>query len=130
MSESRHEQEARVFGRYLLRSEAGANAVALYCRAMERRPVSGSERDEKIIRYALRHPRTVGLLDAALAFPARRSALREKLLVMTAILETQPEHAELFLPRRHLSGYWIIAGLRLAGAAFRLLAGKIVLGFI
>jgi hypothetical protein len=49
---------------------------------------------------------------------------------MTAILETQPEYADLFLPQEQTTGHGIIVGLRLCAAAFRLVCGKIILYFI
>jgi hypothetical protein len=130
MSNYALEDEARVFGRYLLGSEPTQAAVQLYCRAICKRAVDCSRRDDKIIRFALCNPSLLSFIDGALAFSKERSVLREKLLIMTAILETQPEHADLFLPQEQTTGHGIIVGLRLCAAAFRLVCGKIVLCFI
>jgi hypothetical protein len=124
------EDEARVFGRYLLRREPSVTAAQLYCSAMRRCPVDCNSRDEKIIRFVMRNRRLLPLIDGALAFSKKRSALRTKLLIMTAILETQPEYTELFLPQQRAAGYWIIVGFRLCAAAFRLVCGKIILAFL
>ncbi len=130
MSNDSPEDEARVFGRYLLRREPSATAVRLYCSAMRQRPVDCSSRDATIIRLVMGNRSLLPLIDGALAFSNKRSVLREKLLIMTAILETQPEYAYLFLPQQRAAGYWIIVGLRLCAAAFRLVCGKIILCFI
>ncbi|TND07661.1 MAG: hypothetical protein FD123_2980 [Bacteroidetes bacterium] len=130
MSSSPFEKEAAVFGRYLLRDEPNAQSVQLYVSAMQIRPVNCTMRDEKIIRFALQNSGCLAMIDGALAFSKRPSALREKMLVMTAILETQPAYANLFLPQQRAAGYRILMGFRLCGAAFRLLAGKMLLVFI
>ena len=130
MSNDTSEAEARAFGRYLLRREPSATAVQLYCSAIRQRRLNCSTRDEKIIRSVMRHRRLLPLIDGALAFSNKGSALREKLLLMSAILETQPEYADLFSPKQRAAGYWIIVGLRLCAAAFRLVCGRILLCFI
>lgn len=124
------QDEARAFGRYLLGHDPSAAAVALYVEASHKRPFTIHPGDADLIRLGVESPWMLGALDGALAFPPKRSALRDKLLLMTAILETQPEHADLFLPQARPRGYWLVVGLQLAGAAGRLLYGKIVLALL
>src|SRR5262249_59605941 len=50
--------------------------------------------------WALRHPSCIPYLDAAAGLVhRRRSALRARLYLLTALLETEPLHADRFLPR-------------------------------
>jgi hypothetical protein len=119
--------EALVFGRYLGGSVPDERAVTLYMKAMELRPVHLSARDAKIIRFVLRHRWALGFADSALAFNEPRSALRQKLLVMTAILETRPALADLFLPRERSFLYWFAAGWIGCRAVMKMIAGQILL---
>jgi hypothetical protein len=119
--------EAVVFGRYLGGSVPDERAVALYVKAMELRPVHRSARDDEIIRFVLRHPWALGLADSALAVSEPRSALRQKLLMMTAILETRPALADLFLPRERSVFYPVAVGWIGCRAVVKMIAGKILL---
>jgi hypothetical protein len=55
--------------------------------------------DAALLGFARRRPWSVPFLDAAAGILRPASALRSRLLVMAAILETSPAHAEDFLPR-------------------------------
>ena len=83
---------------YLLDGEPTADLVARY-RAAVRLKLSGTDPDDAEWRWARRHPRALPFLDAAAALVRPRSSLRERVYLMTAILETAPAHAEQFLPR-------------------------------
>jgi hypothetical protein len=96
----RMEEEARVFARYLVRTAPPAGAVERYADAVARLfPEPDAARDRALLAFVRRHPWSVGCLDAATALVARDSRLRQRLLVMAAVLETTPEGAEEFLPR-------------------------------
>lgn len=130
MPQSPFEAEASVLGRYLLGEQPGETIVRLYVHAMETRSFESNARDEKRLRFALRNPWILGITDSALAFSQPKCLLRKKLLVLTAIIETQPQYASRFLPRERPGGYWIVIGLRLSWAVCKLVAGKIVLAFV
>src|SRR5882672_1623057 len=104
------EQEARIFGRYLLNAEPDALCVTRYVQAMQKRPANGDAQDEKLLSLALRRPWTLGLTDGALALFKPKSALRQRLLTMTAVLETRPCYAGLFLPQER-SFFYLFAAL-------------------
>jgi hypothetical protein len=105
------EEEAAIFARYLVRGVAPADVVARYRDAVMRLfPDPETHRDRALLAFVRRHPWSVGCLDAAAALVARDSRLRQRLLVMAALLETTPEGAGEFLPREP----------GLAGLAFRL----------
>jgi len=125
-----HKDEALAFGRYLLRREPDALSVSLYEEAMQKRPPEISARDEKLIRFAVKKRWAIGLLDSALAFARPQPALRKKLLVMSAILETRPAYSDLFLPKERSFFYLFYIGLVGCRAVCKAIAGKILLAFI
>ena len=90
--------EGGCFGRYVLGRVPDPVAIELYERAIQMRPDRPGPDDERLLRLVLKHPAWLGCIDGALALTRPRSALRQRLLVMTAILESRPAHAALFLP--------------------------------
>ena len=123
-------KEAEIFGRYLLGGKnPNAKSISLYNSAMNLRPANAIGRDEKILKFILKNPRSIGMIDGALAFSKKKSIVRRKILFMSAILETQPEYAELFLPQErkwthNIYIFWV--GFR---AVSKAIAGKIILAF-
>lgn len=119
------EGEARLFARTLVGRVPREELVARYveaCRTLF--PAPGSPRDEALLAFARRHPWSVSLLDAACGLLWRNARLRERMLVMAAVLEASPDFAEEFLPRTlgplalfaQLAGVGIVAvGRALAG---------------
>ena len=88
--------EARAFGRYVVGCEIEQRARDLYVRASRELRY---ESHDRVTQFALAHPWSIGALDAALALTKSDAPLRKKLLLMAAILETQPEYCDAFLPR-------------------------------
>jgi NADH dehydrogenase len=106
-------QEGRQLARYLLGVEPAPEILSRY--------VSGSRElwadapDEPEVRWWRRHPRMLPVLDAAAGLLRPQSLLRQKVLLMAAILEATPEHAEFFLcrpPRKP----WVFVVLAAQGA--------------
>ena len=121
--------EARVFSLYLVGRvprDALRNRYAEAVRILM--PASGNARDEAIVAFARTHPWSVSLLDAACGLVRPRARLREKILVMAAVLEASPDFAEEFLPRS--AGRTALLA-RIAGlgclAAVRALGGLLLL---
>jgi len=111
--------EARAFGRYVLGREINDRAVNLYVRASER---LGYDGDDPAVRFSREHRWSIGALDGALALTKRDALLRKKLLLMSAVLETQPEYCDSFLPRDRSPLY---AFSVLIGASFGVLSAGI-----
>jgi len=92
------ELEARVFARYLVGRVPPAEIVDRYRdanRALFTAPAPPTE--AAVVRVVSRHPWSVSLLDAAVGIRRPGSLLRNKILVMAAILEASPTFAEEFL---------------------------------
>jgi len=93
--------EARVFARYLVGHAAGEALAARYAagsRALF--PEPPAPRDAAVLGFVRRHPWSLGLLDAASGLVRPGGPLRNRILLMAAILETTPEFADRFLPRQ------------------------------
>src|SRR5438477_612973 len=92
--------EARLFARYLVGRPPPAELVERYRAAnaaIFTEPVA--REDAALVAFARRHPWSVSLLDAASGLLRPGSLLRNKILLMAAILETSPAFADEFLPR-------------------------------
>src|SRR5207244_2211517 len=121
------EMEAFTFTRYLVGRPPPPELVARYCEAnatLFTTPVAPI--DAALVAFVRRHPWSVGILDAAVGLRRPGSLLRNKILVMTAILETSPAFADEFLtpPVRP-----VVLALRVA-ALGTLAVARTVLGLV
>lgn len=122
-------REAEIFGRYLLGKNPDAESISLYIAAASKAPAP-SPRDEKILRFVLKNRWAVGLADSALAFGHPASALRLRMLTMTAILESRPAYADRYLPKKHSPLFFFAAGWFAFRAVIKMMAGKFILLFV
>lgn len=93
MSESRAalERECRTFTRYLVGRDPSPYVVEKYCEAHATLPAfRGGLFDEQLTRVARWRPLAAFAADAYARFFAPRGALRKKLVLALAILETSP----------------------------------------
>lgn len=95
---SRNTDEANVFGNYVIGEPIDRRSAQIYDAAIKELGYTGGD---AVVEYALKHPGSIGLLDGALALTRPDALLRRKLLVMAAVLETQPKYASSFLPRTY-----------------------------
>lgn len=111
---SANDREFALLTRFLIGSVPPARFRARYesgCRALFGDPAPRSA----ALRLALRHPVLLPLLDAGCALRRREDPLRQRLLLLTAILEASPEYADVFLPRT-LTWPKLLIALPLRGA--------------
>ncbi len=93
--------EARLFGRYLVGREPEPAVIERYAaanQALFTEPLTPD--DAAALAFVQAHPWSVGMLDGASGLLRPGGALRSKILLMAAILETTPDHADEFLPRQ------------------------------
>jgi hypothetical protein len=91
--------EAALFARYLVASAVPGEALAeRYRHGCGVLFPQASDADVRVVALALRRPWLLGPLDAAAALLRPGSLLRRKILLMTALVETTPEHAAAFVP--------------------------------
>lgn len=92
------EGEARIFARYLVGRPPPPELIDRYRAANARLfTAPAPAADRSLVAFVRRHPWSVGLLDAAAGIRRPGSLLRNKILVMAAILETAPAFAGEFL---------------------------------
>ena len=94
------ELEGRLFGRYLVGREPPRELVERY-REANRILLGGTApgSDAAVVAFARRHPWSIPFLDGAAGLVRPGSLLRNKILVMAAVLEASPAFAEEFLSR-------------------------------
>lgn len=110
-------REARVFGRYLIGRDVEGPLVERYVAAS--RTIFRDDLipgDAAVLEFARRHRWSIGYLDAAAGLLRPGGPLRNRILLMAAILETTPEHADEFLPRQ-LGPLALAVRVGVAGAA-------------
>jgi hypothetical protein len=93
--------EARRFGRYLVGRDPEPQVVARYVaasRALFPEPLAAG--DAAVVAFARTHRWATGLLDGAAGLLRPGGPLRNRILLMAAVLETTPQHADEFLPRQ------------------------------
>lgn len=92
--------EAKVLTRYLLGNFPDTRDVELYTRASETLHTPMNKRTEDLWNIAMKHPWVLPYFDSGIRHLESGSAFRQKILIMLAVLETNPRHADFFLYRR------------------------------
>lgn len=118
--------EARAFGRYVIGRDIDERTGDLYVRASNRLRCDG----DAVATFAVDHPWSIGALDAALALRKPDAPLRQKLLLMAAILETQPAYYDAFLPRDRSRHYVAIVAYAIGRSALQALVGLVLLRLV
>ncbi|MGD0711824.1 MAG: hypothetical protein ABR968_11680 [Bacteroidales bacterium] len=124
-----YKKEARLFGKYLIGKNVNDTVCNLYSSAIEKLALTCTGRDRKIEHFILRFPFWIGCVDAALTITGKQSVFRKKIFVMLAILESMPEYAEYFLPKKFPFFYIfkiIAAGIR---SVYRFVIGFVIIKF-
>ncbi len=86
--------------------------------------------DDPVTRFASTRPWSMPALDGALALIDPSALLRKKVLLMAAVLESQPEYCDAFLPRdRPLSDLLSVA-VAVARGVVLAAAGLLLLRFV
>src|SRR5262245_14315091 len=120
-------REGAALARYILGRDAPEQAVARYgegCRHLFAGHVGPA--DAAMLPLVLSQRWSLPCLDAAAGLLLPRSLLRQKLILMLAILETMPELADDFLPRER-PRLGLVLGLVASGAATGL---KTIMGML
>lgn len=120
--------EAIILGKYLLGGETpDNNSVTLFLNAAQHVDLGVPESERTVYLFAMKRPLFLGAIDSALAFGSNDHILRRQLLLMSAILESNPKYAPLFLTQKRSPFYFFVflwVGFR---AICKAVVGKIIL---
>ncbi|HVX58663.1 MAG TPA: hypothetical protein VG964_02910 [Candidatus Saccharimonadales bacterium] len=119
-------RQAEIFCHYLTGRRVTDKAVRDFSEAMARTASTLSSHDEKLVRFAVKHPWSVGYLDGALALVEPEAELRRRLYFMFSILEASPDYHAEFLPQRRSPSYIFIIAVAGVRSVIRALAGMIL----
>jgi hypothetical protein len=101
------EQEADLFGRYILKRLPSDSSKQLYMKAITT-SVLESDKDKKLILFIHGNPWSLGLIDSGLAFIMPYSEIRKRIYIMFSILECNPEYADNFLSKKRNPFYILV----------------------
>jgi hypothetical protein len=124
---SDHQQEAELFGYYLVSRRPDELSVSLYEHAMRKQTISLNEKDRRVLRFVMKHKWSLGLVDAGLCMFHKNSGVRKKMFLMLSILETSPLYSGQFLPERRSPLYALLILWVGTRAVLKALAGGLLL---
>lgn len=124
---ARLRRECRCFARYLVGVSVSDTVVNRYQDGVKALGLSESA----ALAMARSHPSLLGPLDAVCSLLKRDDALRQRLILLSAILETDVATARAYMPGDH-GAFRIGLGVMLSGmrGAFNLFIGMCLLPFI
>jgi hypothetical protein len=128
--ESSWRKEAIAFSRYIVGEEPDEQSIALYIAAQQKLNIPISPKESNKIRFIVRFPGTMGMIDGALALLNPEHPVRKKLYTMFSILESSPKYHKYFLPQERADSYKfyiLLVGLR---AIFNTISGLFLLPWI
>lgn len=124
------DQQAEVFGRYLIGEYPSAAAKKLYIDAITHNPGKLDDIDQTLLRFVTKKPWALGLIDASLPFYKPESEVRRRLYVLLAILEATPQYHDKFLPTDRGLGYIFYLAYCGIRAIFRTVVGSLLVRIV
>lgn len=119
--------EAHMLGKYLIGREIDNQIVSLYSRAIQETNSQLMKTNEKRVwKLIQKWPWALGILDSGLAMMSSTSVIRKRILLMLAILETQPQFSRYFLDKKSKFLDFVELELNLCKAAIETALGIIL----
>lgn len=91
------QSEAKLFAQYLGAKVDDDALLIKYSDTIEKVKLSLSEKEENILQYLLKMPFILPFADGAWAFLNPKNGIRKRILVMSALIETEPHNVQFFL---------------------------------
>jgi hypothetical protein len=101
-----YHKQAAIFSQYIIGESADDSITFLFAKDIQTKKVTLDKKDAAVLQMILRHPWTVGMVDAGLALLRPHSEVRRRIYVMFALLEASPKYWQYFLPVER-SGWYI-----------------------
>ena len=119
-------REAAILGRYLISETPHKDALTLYQKALAANPGQADKRDEQLLAFIHRHPRSLSLIDAGLSLVHPDSEVRRRIHLMFSILESVPAHCRHFMSVDRPPAYlFVLLYVGITGA-LKTLAGTVL----
>lgn len=97
------QREAKLFAQYLGAKVDDEALLQKYTNAIEKLKLSLSEKEESVLRYLIKMPILLPFADGAWAFLNPKNGIRKRMLVMSALIETEPQYVQYFLNQQDVS---------------------------
>ncbi len=97
------QREAKLFAQYLGAKVDDDALLIKYTDAIEKLKFSLSKKEENILRYLLKMPFLLPFADGAWAFLNPKNGIRKRILIMSALIETEPRYVQYFLNVKDVS---------------------------
>jgi hypothetical protein len=95
--------EAKLFAQYLDAKVDDEALLIKYTNAIEKLKLSLSEKEASVLRYIIKMPFLLPFADGAWAFLNPKNGIRKRILVMSALIETEPQYLQFFLNEKDVS---------------------------
>jgi hypothetical protein len=95
--------EAKLFAQYLGAKVDDETFLKKYTDAIEKLKLSLSKKEENILRHILKMPFLLPLADGAWGFLNPKNGIRKRILIMSALIETEPQYVQFFLNEKNIS---------------------------
>jgi hypothetical protein len=130
MPDSALKAEAGRFAHYLLNKKPQDWVIQLYVNAVKKRVASSDPGEQQLFDFAAKHGWSIGLIDSGLALTRPESEFRMRILLMFAILETDPICCNIFLPKKRNRFYLLAIVFHSARAFLKAIAGSLFVKLI
>ena len=117
--------EAQILSRYLIGKACSSEIEERYTIAVKKHQAEFDNEEQKAWNRMLASRLYLKLIDSGLAVTNPQSALRKRIFIMLALLETCPENIEFFLPQERSIFYLIPLGFRAGLSALYMIFGAI-----
>lgn len=94
--------EANLFAKYLGAIFANERLLKKYNDAIKKLSIILTEKEEQILTKIVRIPFILPFADAGWAWMKPQSNIRKRILVMSALIETEPNYTNLFLVEKNI----------------------------
>jgi len=120
-------QEMGIYCKYLTGLDADEQCLLLFYRAIQHEETVLNDAEIKKLQFIIRNPGSMGLIDSALGMFNPEHALRKRMVIAFAILETSPVYYEFFKPKTFSRGHIFTLFAKGIQEAFQAIAGSIIL---
>ena len=102
------EQEADLFGWYILKKAPSVFAKELYVKTISKTALEINRTDQNLLFFIYRNQWSLGLIDSGLALLTPHSEIRRRIYIIFSILECSREFSDDFLPKERSLSFMLV----------------------